>query len=610
MILGPLDFSPFAFWLAPPVLGGLLWLRFYHTPRQELLAGSLMLWRRLAAQQGKLQPRRMRVDLSLVLQALALLLLIAALAAPRLNWGSAQSRSIVLAVDNGPLARAKNKDGKELWELVRTEAEHVIQALRPGDKVYLLRAAPLPALAGGMASTPSAALSELAAMRPALSGGDPGALWSYVVDQARGLGGENTLPLTVVSLRDSPTESQSPSASSSPRWRCVAPSGVQLDNVAIVAFGSALVSKSEVQVLVRIKNFSTQPVEGSVRLEIPNGDSRGSQEKELKLAATGQEAIVFAFPNNNNCMAPIRISWRRKDRSNDALPDDDEIVASPRPMLAPRVRFHSAASAPALERLFRTALNAVILNPEDKGAADLEVFVHSVPEEIPEGSRALLLLAPERGYQSIFDVGNSELEWPLAQRDEDDALTAGIGDKPEGIFPVPKACELLSTGNLKTLIKDSRTQRALAARFIDEKNRAGYVFAFIPGAGFPAGKLIEPELAVIFVRIALQAANAGEPFVVARAEDLEHKSGQALSANWLADQEASGNGAGVLNENTSALVLGRAITAAPLDLVPAVAEHQRVELAEPLIFLVMVLAGLEFWFACKAVRGVPKRKLK
>ena len=606
MTLGPLTFWPAAFWMIPPVLAVLVWLRFFRTRRQEIMAGSLLLWRRLAAQQPKAPPKRFQIDRSLVLQALALLALIIALAAPQFSLSQSRGRALLLVVDNGPQSRARNTDAKWLWTSVVEKSEAILRQLGPGDTVFLARTAPLPKLLAPQGLSPSAALELLRNQKPALSGPDAAAAWLFANDAARSLGKDAPLALVAVSLQERPA-----AAGSGRQWLCAAPK-TALANVAIVDFGATPIMQNGIratQVLVRLKNFSAQPAEGSVSLEA--GENIRPPAQNITLAPQSEQGVVFTLDEHfQSSPAPIRIAWRRSDGKADSLPEDDALVAAPRPVRIPRVRFHSPV--PALERLYDTALKATFVAPNDASGADLEIYAGSVPEKIPDASRAFLLLAPEAGYHSFFDVSEKTLVNPRPQRDEDEALTRGIGDKTTSLFVIPKACELLKTGDFRSVIKDANTERTLVARFVDEQKRPAFVLAFVPGADLPAGRLLEPELAAILVRMALISAGSGDPFEITSAEKMELASGEPLPPEWSPDVANAGRqGAGVLNEAVSALSLGQsgpetfdAGAMQPLE------RGQEVDLRPWLIFIALALAAWETFGRRAAHDGLASPKLE
>ena len=602
MIIGPIHFWPGAFWLVPPVFLILLILRLYRTKRREILAGSLLIWRRLAAQQPKVRPKRIIVDRSLLLQAGTLLLLIAALAGPTLAWGGSRGQRLLLVLDNGSQSRARLPYGGLLWEHVKTAAERMLRNLKAEDRVFLARTEPLLQIMTPKEGMDSAqALGMLATIRPALSRRGANEIWSFAADHARVL---SPLPsslkpqapslIRVVSLQADPAGTELNDA-----WHCVAPRQTALSNVAIVDFGALPILRGEnireLQVLVRLRNFSSEPAQGNVRLEIlRSGVNSDMPEKSLTLGAHEEEVAVFDIPWDLKGN-PIRISWRKSDGLHDALPEDDVVIAAPRPIANPRIHFHG--QAPAVEKLY--AATASLVPVGDMSAAEVEVYVRSVPEKWPESSRGIILLSPPVGYRTFFDIGENSLMNAVAQRDENDAITQNIPDPPEGIFSIPQAREIVSTGTFKTLLRDRVSLRPLVMRFADESNRPGFVFAFVPGEAYPERSL-PVELAVMLVRMAEEAAGSGDPFVVARAERLESMDGESLPLDWTPGMAKNSpvDGAGVLNEMISELRIGSPATGqSPVSLVAAQGPPpaSELDLALPIILLALILMAIEFW---------------
>src|SRR5207248_1734322 len=119
---------------------------------------------------------------------------------------------------------------------------------------------------------------------------------------------------------------------------------------------------------------------------------------------------------------------------------------------------------------------------------------------------------------------------------------------------VPKALEILRTGDFKTLLRDPATGRALALKFRDEKSRPCYVLAFSPGEGLAPERRLEPPLAALLTRMVLEATRAGPPFAVVSAANLEAATAQPLPLDWRPGFDADRkSGSGVLDERTSNL---------------------------------------------------------
>jgi hypothetical protein len=595
---GALHITAGVFWLLPVLFAALLALRFFMSRRQELMAGSLLLWRRLAARQPKIRPKRILIDRSLALQMLALSFFVAALSGPTWARHLESGRRVLLVIDNSIPSRAQLNDKTPLYKHIREAAGRVLAELEPQDRVELANVAPLGRLINSRGLSRAEAAAELESITPALSAVTPAQIISFAADKANSLGEGAPLPHIVISLQHAPEgvpESQ---------WVCCAPAAPPLPNVAIVEFGALPVATAagpRTQVLARLNNYTDKPVSGSVSCEIldtPNRSTLDIFNQPLALPPQGSEAAVFALPTTPSC--PLRIRWKQADGQADALPEDDVILAVPKKQAVPRIRFH--APAPALEKLWRTALGAEVVNfdstPDTNDMPiDLEVYVRALPENLPENSRALMLLAPESGYRGIFEVGPSLLENPLPQRDKENELTLGMSESAQSSFLPRKAVELRPTGDFESLVIDRTSGRALAASFIADKRRKGYVLAFVPGENFTAERKLEPALAALLTRMALQAAGSGPPFEVRRLADMERQRERAMPSNWAESRETDvSQGLGLLDENASRLELGKpANSATVIRNLPPVPHGEKFEIAAWLIAVGLLLCALELW---------------
>jgi hypothetical protein len=572
-----LTFWPGAFWFLPPFLAVLLWIRFLSQRRQEILAGSLLLWKRLAAQQAVKPPRRLAFDRALLIQILAILALTLALANPRMAGGSAGGRSVVLAIDNGPLARFREANGAPLWNRVTAAARAQLDALRETDRVWLLRSSPAPLILGEVL-TPAAARASLEKIAPALSSIDGNLFDVFAQNAARAA---NAGALRILSPAPAPT----PSAAA--HW--IATGGTPRPNAGIVAFGmrndsttpDTIEKVQRTRALVRVHNAGDAPLDADLSL------TRGGETlkvERIQAAAHADAVALFDLEPTAEALA-IRLN------SDDALPDDNDLLLSPLPQHRPRVRFHAAQ--PALEALFR--IEATVLAANDAGTADLEVYVGAPPAEVPADSGAPLLVAPTGGYRFFFDVGDTLLEKPRVIVDEASPLTAHFATNESGLFFVPRAVELRRTGNFQSLLKDAVTQRTLAARFVDQARRPGYVLAFAPGAGASAEAKLPPELAALLLRMLREAAGAWEPYRVQRAADAEARSGEPAPPGAA--------GLAVLDEAvTSARTAEPGLTPAPAFSENA-SNAEATDLRPWLIALALALLILEFVLARKTARA-------
>lgn len=542
--------APHALWLFPAAVAVLVLLQLYRSRRREVLAGSLMLWRRVAAKEHAPRKRRIVFDRSFALQCAALLCLAVAVAGPALTVGAAPGRRVVLLLDNGPASRAHaiKGGGARAWDACRGAANAFLDQLDAHDRVQLAASSPAPRVLGD-ATSPTQARTKLEELMPALSGPDAEAAWLFALDAARTFDPAGDAREAVVAVSARPA----PEAAAGTVWQCVTPEGPRA-NVALSAFGSAVLPAKEgappAEILVQARNFGPAEVSGRVVLEVP-GSGGKLEEKDtraLKLAAGAAAGAAFRLEAP---LPALRLTWRSDaGTGEDALPEDDAVTARPREVSPPRVRVHG--SLPHLEDLYAKGLNAKLLALDDEGPADLEVYADGVPAEVPGNARAALFVAPQAGF-GAFEVENETLQRPRAHPGEADPLTAGMPASADGLDVVIEEARVLkAAGDLKALWRDAEGH-PLAARFALRDGRPAFVLAFVPGSG-PRERLLEgPPLAALLVRMLAEAAGAREPYVVTVAAAQERAAGNALPLDWTPSLE---RGEGVLDASASALPVG------------------------------------------------------
>ncbi|MCW8131007.1 MAG: BatA domain-containing protein, partial [Planctomycetota bacterium] len=561
-----------ALWLWPLALLVLALLRFLRARRREVVAGSLLIWRRVAAQETRKPRSLFEIDRSLLLQAAALTLLTWALAGPALAVFQTPGRRLALLLDNGPAARARTSDGARVWDGMLAQARTVLEQAGPADRVWLAVSSPSPAQSGspeGM--TRAEALQQLEELRPALSGPETGPAWLFLLEMLKDGGAEATARVAI-SPRSPPAEAARPRPGA--HWIAAGPADAPA-NVALTGFGSVLVTNADgtpaAELLAQVRNFSAQAVKGSVTIEPLEKAADlavDARARDLSLAPGETAAAVFRLAREK---APaVRIAWQPSGGTPDALPEDDVLCAAPRALRPPRVRFHGRA--PHLEALYRSSgLVDVLDNPAAEGTqdskeektaqdeADLEIYVDTMPAgELPAAAKAVLLLAPPRDY-GPFEVTGKRFETPASKLGEADALTRGAAETPGGLgFPILKAREMRALGDWRVFLKDAEGH-ALGARFRLRGGRAGFVFGFLPGDGMPAERKLEPPaFPTIFLRLALEAAGSGGPYAAVPAAELERRHNLPLALDWTPGlDEKSGAGTGVLNAAASDLAAAR-----------------------------------------------------
>ena len=124
---------------APPVLGALFILYFLKLKRREVPVASTFLWRQALQDLRVNSPfQRLRMNLLLILQALALLLALLALARPVSNLGGLTGSDTILLIDISASMQASDGGGMTRFERARTEARRVIDDLAYGDQAILI----------------------------------------------------------------------------------------------------------------------------------------------------------------------------------------------------------------------------------------------------------------------------------------------------------------------------------------------------------------------------------------------------------------------------------------------------------------------------------------
>lgn len=536
---------PHALWLFPIAVALLVFLQLFRSRRREVLAGSLMIWRRVAAKVQAPKRRRIVMDRTFWLQVISLGALAVALAAPAFIASTPPGRSLVLLLDNAPTARMR-VDNKLLWERVVSVAEEQLDGLRPSDRVALITSSPGPRrMDDGRPLAPKEARDRLKAIRPALTHTETDEAWLFALEIARTLNtGDSTEAAAVVAVSNRPAPEDA-ETNAGAHWLAV-DSEAQPANVGICELGSTTIFSADLkeafaEVLVQVRNFSSKTVKGKVVLESLDSKRPLENARSLEIGSMEVKSVVFRLEADSS--PPIRLIWKN-DAGTDALPEDDTVTAAARKVMPPRLRVHG--EAPHLLNLYRLGRGATIVEEASSGACDLEIFVEEVPETVQPSSEAALLLAPRQAF-GPFDVDTEDLDRPIPRRGTEDRLIAGFKDRPEGLgFPIAKARTLSQTGDWRPVIQDSEGH-VLAARFRLRDGRPAFVMGFVPGEGlgWAPKRTFGVVLGTLCLRVLREAQGAAEPYVVRRVAEIEGLKRRPLPLDWrpgLISEGASGSG--------------------------------------------------------------------
>ena len=124
---------------APPILGALFILYFLKLKRREVKVASTWLWRRALTDLRVNSPfQRLRMNLLLLLQALALLLALLALARPVSNVGGLTGTDSILLIDVSASMQATDGDGGTRLEQAVREARRIVDDLGYNDRAIVI----------------------------------------------------------------------------------------------------------------------------------------------------------------------------------------------------------------------------------------------------------------------------------------------------------------------------------------------------------------------------------------------------------------------------------------------------------------------------------------
>ena len=129
-----------------PIAGLLVALYFYDRSRRQVLVSTLRFWPRRPAPAVRQRHKRIQHPLSLLLQLVALLLLLLAIADPRPDIAGAGPVHRVLLLDTSAAMALADEDGNPLIEEAKALALRYLQRIPASDRVVLIEADGAPAV--------------------------------------------------------------------------------------------------------------------------------------------------------------------------------------------------------------------------------------------------------------------------------------------------------------------------------------------------------------------------------------------------------------------------------------------------------------------------------
>ena len=283
-------------WLNPAALAllafvpVLLVLHALRYRRRDVAVSTLFLWESVAREaQGNLGLRRLVQNLPLLLQILLVCLLAAALAEPALTGEAVPSRDVVLVLDVSASMQARGEQGTR-FEQARERALGVLQELPAGRQMAVITAGRQPRVAAFFDSDRTVLRQTIRDLQVSDGSGNMREALFLALSLAQG-GGSREIVVVGDGAYPQAAELAQLRQQLGSQLRHIRVEGGDT-NVGITRFAFRQVPDTEslYEVLLAIRNFSSQPVTVPLRLDIP---PQQPLQRQLVLQP-GQEEVVVS----------------------------------------------------------------------------------------------------------------------------------------------------------------------------------------------------------------------------------------------------------------------------------------------------------------------------
>ncbi len=396
--------SPSGLWLLG-LLGPLLLLYVLRIRRQRLRVPSTWLW--AAAERDLLARhpfRRLRAEVPLILEALAVILLSLALAQPTSRAAHLQAGNVALVIDTSASMSARGEAGKTRMQAAQSAALSVLSSLAPGAAVMIIDAGREPRIAAPLERDRQRLERVILRLQAHDVEGALGRSLAVASDHLRSRPGTNRI---IVITDGAVVDEDALNYSSLPTE--VIRVGEPVDNTAIIRVDATLATdgatrREQVQVFGVVTNFAKRSRQVFVTLTQRNVQEPLASRK-LELGAGEQAPFVLSFdaaPGDAGSGLIVQLS------PPDALPADDRaflrVPASHRlpvvlvpgdssPWLA-----RALAADPGVETL---GASQAALAAGDVPDDAFVIVVGSCPSAIPGGDFAIINPPPGDCYGTL-----------------------------------------------------------------------------------------------------------------------------------------------------------------------------------------------------------------
>ena len=379
--------------------------------RRRILIPSLMLWEQLPRRQDGPRRRLLPITLLLLLHLIAAALLALAISRPQfIGIAGHQATHTAILLDTSTSMGAQERTGTRL-DQARAEAQSIISAMQPADRVTIIALGPRPyVVADGGSADAAVLLTALSSLQPAGTGTDLDSALTMaeaMLDQQRSrriIAIGDGLPANIPERRLAlPFE-----------WRQL---GTPQTNRAIVTL-NARPWGNNLLVFASIANYSNQPFTGDVQLY---QDETLAGSALISIDAGAERQLTWHLPATGTFL-------RLAINGDDALPADDQAflnLQSARPIKALLVSDHPEALQRALAALPAVSVTSIATSAyqPDTQPADLTIFDSMLPDAWPQG--AILAINPPVS-QALLPVEAEDRSIGAARFEQNATLLDGL----------------------------------------------------------------------------------------------------------------------------------------------------------------------------------------
>lgn len=475
--------------VAVPIAAGLVALYFYDRSRRRRVVSTLLFWPRRPAYPMSTRRRRLQQPWSLLLQLLAAIFILLAIADLRFSGGGREPRRHVVIVETSAWMSAPASDdaGGTLLDLARRRASAFLDALPPDDLVLLIRGDGNPMVVQGFTANQAelrAALDSLQASWTAANTGDAfelakSALRLTAAQEASGdLAASNTVGEVVYigSGRIPPEMLGRIDTSDLPHLRYIAV-GEKVDDVGLTRISAQRepADPKRWRVVAEVHNHTERPAPASVEFAF---EGRRLGYKAVSIAPESRAEVIF------------HLGTERPGVLAASLADDDRFAGNNSaqlelPGFKSQTVHVTTKRAPLWKPLFDAtpSVQAVFSTGTEDEHGALHIFDGLAPESQPAG----IYLRPS-AEKSPIRVIRSMGRTRVVRWASNHAIGQGLRTRD---FEISETL-ILEAGPDDVVVAESEQGPVIVAR--ESEGQKTVVYGFDPLASAAANQLVTPLL--------------------------------------------------------------------------------------------------------------------